>query len=36
MLTESIRNIKYIIDEVRYDDVENTENSKNTIPIIRR
>ena len=34
MLTESIRNIKYIIDEVRYDDVENTEKSKNTIPII--
>ena len=34
MLTESIRNIKYIIDEVRYDDVDNTDNSKNAIPII--
>ena len=36
MLTESIRNIKSIIDEVRYDDVENTDDSKNTIPIILR
>jgi hypothetical protein len=34
MLTESIRNIKYIFDEVRYDDVENTEISNNTIPVI--
>lgn len=34
MLTESIRNIKYIIDEVRYDEVENTETSLNNIPII--
>ena len=34
MLTESIRNIKYITDEVRYDEVENTDNSENVIPII--
>ena len=34
MLTESIRNIKYIFDEVRYDDVENTGISNNIIPVI--
>lgn len=34
MLTESIRNIKCIMDEVRYDNIENTDDSFNEIPII--